>query len=347
MYFQALQTETKLLAERFAEIDDEVITIFVGGGTPSLINLDYFYKWLELLKKSFKVTSDIEFSIENNPDSITFEILKTFKDMGVNRPIFGIQSFNTELLKILHRKHNPHYSQRAIYYANILGFRNYGVDIIFGLPHQTVRTLSDDIEQIIDLKPPHISFYQLTVEENTTLGALVNSGQLQLPDQELMLEMYRRGSETFKEAGYFRYEVSSFAQPGFECQHNLGYWEGRNYLGLGPSAHSFMNDRRWYNKPNLDEYIALLKNNELPQIVDQSGKDERITEAIMLGLRTSRGIDRSQFSRRFGMSVEKQLNIKQLELFVESGYILQDKGSLRLSEKGTYIADEITRRLLK
>ncbi|UCG62297.1 MAG: radical SAM family heme chaperone HemW [Candidatus Zixiibacteriota bacterium] len=346
-FFEALKTETRLAAENLGDSGRDISTIFIGGGTPSLINTESLADWLDLLRRHFALSNDLEFSIESNPESVTLENLRAFGKLGVNRPVFGIQSFNTKVLKILGREHNPHHSQRAIYYANALGFKNFGVDIIFGLPFQTSRMLVDDIDQIIDLDPPHISFYQLTVEEGTPLATMVRGGKVRLPDNELSLAMYKGSCQRFIEAGYTRYEVSSFAKPDFECRHNLSYWHGSDYLGLGPSAHSFINGQRFMNRANVSEYIGLLQKNELPRSVDKSGREERMTEAIMLGLRTAGGISREMFSQRFGVPLEACLDRRQYEMLVRSGHLIPEKGSLRLSDDGIVLADEITRRLIK
>jgi len=346
-FFEALKTETTLAAESMPGKAGPIGTIFIGGGTPSLADIDKLAEWLDHLQKHFAFESNLEFSFESNPESIDLENLKALKALGINRPVFGIQSFNAKLLKILDRRHDPHHSHRAVYYANALGFRNFGVDMIFGLPSQTSRMLSDDIDQVIDLDPPHLSFYQLTVEEGTPLADKVKSGEIQLPDHELSLAMYRGSCERLAGAGYVRYEISSFAKPGYECRHNLGYWEGSDYLGLGPSAHSFVGDSRFMNVSSVDEYLNLLKQGKLPRISDESGAEARITEAIMLGLRTTRGISRDQFSQRFGIPLESRLDPKQYEMLVRSGHLVPNKTSLRLSDEGILLADEITRRLLK
>jgi oxygen-independent coproporphyrinogen-3 oxidase len=168
-----------------------------------------------------------------------------------------------------------------------------------------------------------------------------------MPNQESSMAMYRGGIERFVEAGYHRYEVSSLAKPGYECRHNLGYWEGRDYLGLGPSAHSFMNGMRFANTLSLTEYIKSLKAGNRPVIYDESGVEDRMVEAIMLGLRMAKGIDRHQFASRFGQSLESQLDPRNYELLRKSGHVVEEDGAVRLSEDGILLADEITRRLIK
>ncbi|RME24566.1 MAG: coproporphyrinogen III oxidase, partial [Candidatus Zixiibacteriota bacterium] len=212
---------------------------------------------------------------------------------------------------------------------------------------QNSEALSRDLDQIIDLAPPHISFYQLTVEPGTALADRVASGALKMPDPDFSFGLYRGGCERLMEAGYDRYEVSSFARKGYECRHNLGYWEGADYLGLGPSAHSFMHGRRFANTADVQAYIKALLSARRPLVVDESGFESRMTEAIMLGLRTARGIDRERFRQRFGIPVEERLVREQYHILVESGHLLPDKGRLRLSDEGLLMADEITRRLIK
>jgi oxygen-independent coproporphyrinogen-3 oxidase len=346
-FYDALLRETELLAARYADSDREISSIFIGGGTPSISNLTLMGEWLDLLRAQFVVRDGLEFSIECNPESVTLEKLEMLKSLGVNRPVFGIQSFKPKLLSVLDRKHDPHHSQQAVYWASVLGFENYGVDVIFGLPGQTDRMLTTDLDEIISIAPPHISFYQLTVEPGTKLAAEVDSGRLRLPDNDYNFALYKGGCDQMAEAGYERYEVSSFARPGFECRHNIGYWDGSDYLALGPSAHSFMQGRRYANHSDLQGYIKALEAGELPQIEDATGDEARVTEAIMLGLRTSHGIDRVRFNERFGVPLENRLNRKQYDLLIGSGHLIPDKGSLRLSDDGLCLADEITQRLLK
>ena len=346
-YYEALSIETEMLAASLSVDRREISSIYIGGGTPSLTRLGQFADWLDRLKRLFVVPKGIEFSLEHNPETVSRDKLALFKQLGVNRPVFGIQSFNQRLLKLLGRRHNPRDSHQAVYLANALGYQNFGVDLIFGLPGQTSKLMSADLDEVIDLDPPHISFYQLTVELGTPLAEKVATGKIRMPDSELTLAMYRGGLEQLQDSGYVRYEVSSFAKPGFECRHNLRYWEGGDYIGLGPSAHSFINNQRFSNKPNTLEYISTLLKGERPLDVDHSGLEQRMTEAIMLGLRTSRGINRRQFASRFGHPLEDRLDRKQYDLFVESGHLIPDRGNLRLSDEGILVADEITRRLLK
>lgn len=346
-FYASLIKETELASRQFGDTFKEIQTIFIGGGTPSMSNLDLFERWLETLGKYFHIPDGIEFSLEANPESINVDNLKRLKQLGVTRPTFGLQSFNPEMLNLLTRRHNPHDSQQAIYLTNALGYKTFGVDLIFGVPTQTSRMLSADIDHMLDLNPPHISFYQLTLEEGTLLAKQVADGELAMPEPELLGAMYQGGCKKLTDAGYERYEVSSFAKPGHECRHNIGYWEGRDYLGLGPSAHSFINNERFYNLPNLSEYIKAIDNNELPRVKDESGVQERMTEAIYLGLRTQWGVSRADFAKRFGRSLDETIDSNQISMLVESGHLENSDDRIKLTDHGVLVADEITKRLLK
>jgi oxygen-independent coproporphyrinogen-3 oxidase len=346
-FYSALTVETELAARQYGAVDGEIKSIFIGGGTPSLTDPELLSSWLDRLKSLFNVAVGIEFSIECNPESVELDSLRTLIDLGVNRPVFGIQSFHPASLRLLDRRHEPRDSHRAIYYAHALGVENIGCDLIFGLPGQNLRVLTVDLEQLIDLGPAHISYYQLTVEPGTVLAARVDSGEVRCHDNDMLHAMYRTGCEKMATAGYRRYEVSSFARPGFECRHNQGYWDGSSYLGLGPSAHSFMQDKRWANTPDLREYVRSVQAGAPACIEDPSGRKERIEEAIMLGLRTAGGVGRFQFAQRFDCEPEEYLDPRQLDLLTASGHLVRDELSVRLSDLGMNLADEITRRLVK
>lgn len=345
-YFEALTIETDLVAADTADSIGRIDTIYIGGGTPSLVNLELFSDWLNQVKRRFDLADQIEFSLEMNPESVTSELMAELRGLGVTRPVFGIQSFNPDLLKLLDRRHNVRDSHQAVYLANALGFPGFGLDLIFGLPGQTSKMLASDLDQILELEPEHISFYELTIEPGTALAEKVARGSLKLPDDDFLYAQYRAGCDEMAEAGYTRYELSSFAREGHECRHNLGYWQGDNYIGLGVSAHSFVNNRRWANKPDLKDYINDLKQGRPPIVIDESGTEERITEAIMLGLRLSHGIDRTRFAERFGTALDACIKRDQYDALIESGHLIDEQDRLRLSDDGFHLAEEIVARLL-
>jgi len=346
-FADVLTIETELAIARHGLSGRTVETIFIGGGTPSLIEPELLSRWVDQLRSLLQFSESVEFSIECNPESVDPEKLECWQALGINRPVFGMQSFNTSLLTRLGRKHYPRDSQRAVYHANALGYRNFGVDLIFGLPGQTMGMMSSDIDEVLALAPPHISFYQLTVEPGTELASRIEAGKLREIDDETALGMYRGGSERLIESDYIRYKVSSFAKAGFECRHNLGYWTGREYLGLGPAAHSFIASERYFNPSDLDEYTSALDAGRLPARRDESGPEERMTEAVLVGLRLARGISRREFVKRFGVPLDDRLNRSQYDILTASEHLIDDEASLRLSDEGVYLADQITRRLVR
>jgi oxygen-independent coproporphyrinogen-3 oxidase len=346
-FYTALRVETELVFEAWPGEDYEIGTIYIGGGTPSLTSLGLLADWLALLRRLFNVRPGTEFSFEANPESVSLELLEGLQVLGVNRPVFGFQTFNKRLLKLLGRQHKTHDAHRAVYLANALGYDNWGGDLIYALPKQTARMLSTDLDHLVDLNPPHISLYELAIEPGTPLADKVAGGKLKMPDDELKAALGRGGYEYLIEAGYERYEVCSFARPGHECQHNLGYWQGNDYLGLGPSAHSYLNGRRFANTRSLTEYVERLSQGRRPIVVDESGVEQRIIETIMLGFRTAKGIDLKQFRDRFGSDLNEHISGEELARLIDSGHIIKDNDSLRLSDDAMFLADEITGRLMR
>lgn len=344
-FYEFLAIELELAVEKMS--DRTISTIFIGGGTPSLTNLDLLEKFIMQVKQNFSLAPNVEFSLECNPESVNLNVLSRLKEIGITRPTYGLQSFNEKILKVLGRDHNVHQSQRAIYLSNALGYKTYGVDLIFGVPKQSSKMFSYDVEQLIDLDPPHISFYQLIFEKNTELYAKYLHKQIFPLNDDLILAMYKSGCEKFKKAGYVRYEICSFAKPYHECRHNISYWDGSDYLGLGPSAHSFIDGVRFYNCSSLKDYFESLEKRELPREIDESGIEERISEAIMLGLRTEWGVNIKKFFKRFGSDLFDYLDEGQVEILQQSGHLLVDDEKIKLTDEGFFVIDEVTKRLVK
>ncbi len=345
-FYAAVAAETELAAAACRRSDRRISSIYVGGGTPSLTDVTLFSRWVACVKRHFDVAADTEFTVECNPESATLDKLERFREVGVNRLVLGVETFDRRLLKTIKRKHDRHHCHRAVYYANALGYPSFSVNLMYGLPGQTTGLLSDDVDQLLDLEPPHISFYPLTVEAGTELARQVAGGRLRLPDADLVAAMYRGGCERISELGYRRYEVSSFAKPGHECRYQVGYWTGDDYLGLGPSAHSFMNGQHSVNVADLAGYVAETDSGRLPRVMDKHGLDRRMREAIVRGLRTVGGVSRRRFAERFGVSLESRLDWEQYRRLVESGQLLPEKDSLRLSDEGIPAADDILRKLV-
>jgi len=344
-FFEALTTETRLVSQEIG--DTKIATLYIGGGTPSLANLKLLTKWFDTAKTCFNFSENIEFSFECNIDSVDVDKLTALKELGVTRPILGMQSFNEELLKTITRPHSPRVGHQVVYHCHVLGFKSFGIDMLFGLPGQTNMMCLGEIGQLVDMEPPHISLYQLVVEPETPLAKSINSRELILPDEPTIAAMYCSGSGTLVDSGYEHYEISSFARPGHECKHNLNYWEGGEYIGLGPSAHSFIRGRSYANVESVGDYIKLLSKNKIPRVINEPALLKRADDAILSGLRLKRGIDRALFTQRFGIPLDECINQKEYEILIEKEMLIDDGHTLSTTDKGFFQADEIGRRLLK
>lgn len=345
-FFKALTTETKLVAREIGK-SKTIETIFIGGGTPSIANLNLLRDWMQVARESFEFTEEPEFSIECNVDTVDVDILSAYKELGVTRPSFGMQSFNETLLKILTRPHSPRTGHKVVYHANVLGFKSFNIDMLFGIPEQTTKTFSADINQLTDMEPPHVSLYELSIESETELAESIDSGELTLPDEPTTAAMFCSAAATMTENGYEHYEICSFAKSNCECKHNLNYWQGGEYIGLGPSANSYLNGKSYINVASVGDYIKSLTDKKLPRTVEQSSLLKRADETIRSSLRLKRGIDRDLFLQRFGIPVEERIKKNELETLIKSEMLVENGRMLLTTEQGFYKADEIARKLLK
>ncbi len=344
-YFAAISAETRLVAQEigsYAQID----TLFIGGGTPSIANLKHLEEWLKVARTSFNFADKVEFSFECNIDSVDVEKLSILKELGVTRPSLGLQSFNEQALKAITRPHKPREGHQIVYHCHVLGFPSFNVDILFGIPGQTGDMFFGDISQLVDMEPPHISMYQLTVEPNTPLSKSIESGEMSVPDEPTVATMLLSGAGTLVESDYEHYEISSFAKPGCECRHNLNYWTGGEFIGLGPSAHSYYKGRNYANAESIGEYIKALSQNEIPRVLNESGLLKRADDTIASGLRLKRGIDRELFAARFEIPLDERINPHEYSLLIEAKILIDDGHTLRTSNSGFFQADEIARRLI-
>jgi oxygen-independent coproporphyrinogen-3 oxidase len=252
-YLNALLEE--LAASRNVHGGSKASSIFIGGGTPSMLSPEMTEKIMKSVVDVFPPSLSAEISIEVNPDSVTEAVLKRYQEIGFNRLSIGVQSFNDRLLKNLGRAHDSHKATTAFGSARRAGFNNISVDLIFGIQDQTSKDFNADLERAISLGPDHISTYQLTVEEGTPLWEMSAAGTIKLPEDDKQLEMYETAIKVLKNAGYIHYEVSNFAKPGKECRHNIAYWMGDEFIGYGNGAHSFIEGCRYANPDDPEDYI--------------------------------------------------------------------------------------------
>ncbi len=321
---------------------------FFGGGTPSLMEPDYISEILESIKKKFKVTNDAEISLETNPGTVSLEKLKMFRDAGINRVSIGIQSFDNNDLKFLTRIHNSKTAIKTVNDAAEAGFENISLDLIFNLPGQTKRKWIKNLEKAVQLPVKHISAYSLILERGTILNKMVIDGKVKIADEDFDAELYQTTIDLITSNGFYQYEVSNFAKPGFECIHNNAYWHYTDYLGFGTSAHSFIAGKRWWNLSSLKMYIDKIEQygNAVAGSETISPK-KAINEYIMLELRSS-GLNIKMFENGFGNEGRDWLKKKYpyFELLKDQNFVMMNDGLIKLTSKGYAVCDEILSEIL-
>ncbi len=333
---------------------EPVETIYFGGGTPSLLSLDEVERILDILYARFDTSHVQEITFEVNPDDLSLDYLRGLRALGVNRLSVGIQSFFEDELAFLGRVHTAEQARAALELIPRAGFENYTIDLIFGLPDQAPEYWAANLSRAVRAGVPHISTYNLTIEPRTVLHKQVSRGRIIPPPEEEVSDRYRFTMEFLEARGYEHYEISNFARPGYRSQHNQLYWEHRNYLGFGPSAHAFWRYElpesgtyRWANVRNLRKYEALLGAHELPlafkELVDP---DTLANEYIMLRLRTADGLDLQVLEDTYGVDLLTE-RVDELAWLESEGFIHRiHNGRIRLTTKGKTVCDAITTRLL-
>ncbi len=323
-------------------VNDTVFdTIYFGGGTPSLLEPSQFEKIFNVIFKNFKVSSDVEITVETNPGTVDKDKLAEFRKIGINRISFGVQSFFDDDLNFLGRIHTSEDAINCVKFAFESGFENVNVDLIFGLPEQDKSKWIANLKKVLQLDVPHVSTYNLIVERGTPLYELVKTGKVKLPGDDEQAELYEITIEFFEDAGYRHYEVSNFAKEGFECRHNLKYWQYENYIGFGPSAHSFWVSKRWWNVANLEKYAKAINSNKLPIANFEILDDEKmIEEFIYLGLRST-GVDLKRFKDKFGFDLLSSDIIGEIDELKNLNFVNINENFISLTRKGFMLCDKI------
>ena len=341
-YVQALIEEIRYYKEFVKKY--EVSTVFWGGGTPSLLKGEQMKALMETLRQTFFIRQNAEITMEANPGTVTVEKLLACQKAGINRISFGLQSVNNEELKMLGRIHTYEEFLESYEAARKAGFQNINVDLISAIPKQTVSSWEQTLQTIISLQPEHISAYSLIVEEGTTFAKLYGEGcklEHLLPTEEDERRMYERTEELLREAGYHRYEISNYAKEGYECQHNLGYWERKEYLGLGLGASSLIEETRFHNTDEMEEYLRDASNPILLRREQEKlDRQEQMEEFVFLGLRKIRGIQEEKFAEMFGEDIWDCYG-KNLERVIKEGLLEREEGVLRLTRKGIDVSNYV------
>jgi oxygen-independent coproporphyrinogen-3 oxidase len=336
-----LQVELELRKDYLR--DAPVETIYLGGGTPSLIPIPLLEKLLDTVFSLFPGKKR-EVTLEANPDDLQPDRLAAWKSMGIDRLSLGIQSFQEEILRAYNRAHNAEEAKKAIHLGRAAGFEKFSIDLLYGYPHHNHDLWKKDLTEALQLDPGHLSAYALTIEPKTVLNTWTKKGKFLPADEEFVAQQFEWLHEQCAKAGYQTYEVSSFCTPGQEAIHNCNYWKGAPYLGIGPSAHSYDGTNRGHNPSNNPSYINTLSARQLPLILDQLAKEDRINEEILTRLRTCWGLDTADFAARYAVDL-LQVKEKSIHKLVGLG-LLQTAGKiLSLPLKGMLLADSIAAEL--
>ncbi len=341
-YTQALLIELQI----WRALSLSAKSIYFGGGTPSLLPYENLQLVLEACRTSFDIVNGAEITLEANPGTIARGYLENIKIIGVNRLSLGVQSFDNSLLKILGRIHHASEAREAYIEARTAGFDNINLDLMYGLPTQTLRNWENSIEEALELEPEHLSLYALTLEEGTPLYADIMSEKIPTPDSDLAADMYLLAEEKLEKAGYIHYEISNWAKPGRESRHNLNYWQSGSYSGIGAGAHSYFNGERFWNTAHPEEYIRRIKEDGRA-VAGKEFISPEIEQAdyIILRLRLQAGLDLHEFRIRYGEDLTR-LYKDRISSLKEAGLLEETDGNICLSPKGRLLGNEVFQKFL-
>ena len=344
VYISALLAEIDHYAVKLKE--KKVPTVFFGGGTPTILPPDHLDKILGRVKNRFDLTQNCEISIEANPATVECETLEQIRLSGFNRISIGVQSFDAEELKLLERVHSQEEIHTTVDRARQAGFNNLSLDLMFSLPGQSPEKWKSHLQQAVNKKPDHLSAYGLTIEPATSFFKMQERGLLQLPHEDIQLEMLETTIGFLQSAGYEHYEISNYAKPGYECQHNLNYWNNGEYLGLGAGASSYLNGERFKNINLPSRYIREVQvGGTAVESTERLEPLHAMGETIMLGLRQLKGISIENFENRFQVSFNTVYG-KVLAPLLEERLITLNQNRMALSRKGLFIADSVILKFL-
>lgn len=325
---------------------EPVKTLYLGGGTPSQLPLPLLSRLIAGLLEQFDFEEVEEYTIEANPDDVTPEWCRAVSLLGVNRVSMGVQSFEDKILRLIGRRHTAQQAAEAVARLRDAGIDNISIDLIFGLPGQTLDSWAASVHKAIDLQPQHISAYGLTYEEGTRLWHQRERGEITEVPEEQCLEMYRMLVDALQGAGYEHYEISNFALPGYRSRHNSSYWNDTPYLGLGAAAHSYDGRVRRYNPHDLQQYISKIMAGETAYEQEELSPWERYDERVMLGLRTADGVDADRLRHDFGEEAWQHF-IREAQRHIEAGHLHVTDGSRYiLTRNGIMLSDSIIRDLM-
>ncbi len=336
-YVQYLQKEIKIFVDKNSIKDIPLLTIYFGGGTPSLLSINEMKNIFSSTRRNFKLLEDAEITLEANPETVELNKFKAFKDLGINRVSIGAQSFNDNTLKILGRVHSAKRIYKSFECARKAGFQNINIDLMFALPGESIKDLSYSLKEATNLNPEHISFYSLMIERGTVFYR--ERKHLHLPNNDEEAYQYQFGIDFLEKNGYKQYEISNFAKEGFECKHNVTYWKNLPYIGFGVAAGSYFKRKRTRNVLKLYNYYKKIDRSILPVGLYEHLKGKKAKgEHVMMNLRTLKGCDKHLYYIRFGTLPETDFD-KEIKFLKNNKLIEEDKNFIRLTRKGLFLAN--------
>jgi oxygen-independent coproporphyrinogen-3 oxidase len=343
---ELIQCLVKELELRKSELQNKTIaTIYFGGGTPSLLSVGELHMLIDAVYKNFKVVEDPEITLEANPDDLTSATIKALSNSKVNRLSIGVQSFFERDLKLMNRAHNATEAKNCLLEATQY-FKNISVDLIYGIPGLSNKQWEENINMALSFNIPHLSCYALTVEPKTALESFIKKGIIENVDDDAAQAQFQILVEILENKGFVNYELSNFGKPNFFSANNSAYWQGKPYLGIGPSAHSFTGDQRSWNVSNNTKYIKSIQQNVLPLETETLTKTDKFNEYVMTGLRTIWGVSLDKVETDFGLNYKKYL-LEQAEIFINQHLLYIDGNTLLTTKKGKFLSDGIASSLFK
>ncbi|SFQ75740.1 oxygen-independent coproporphyrinogen-3 oxidase [Psychrobacillus psychrotolerans] len=344
-YIESLGKEMALWANDLQKA--EIETIFIGGGTPTSLSVDQLDRLLELITTYIPMEHVTEFSSEANPDELTLDKMQKMREFGVNRLSMGVQTFDQDLLKVLGRTHSNDHVYEVINHAKQTDFPSISIDLMYGLPNQTMDQWKASLQEAFRLKIPHISAYSLLVEPKTIFYNLLSKGKLSLPGEDLEAEMYGYLLEEMQSHGYIQYEISNFAYVGKESKHNLLYWNNDEYIGLGAGAHGYVNGKRYSNHGPIKKYMQTIETGEQPLMMQKEVTNvEKMEEEMFLGLRKNEGVSLAKFEERYGLTL-RDVYGKELDELLQRELLVLEDNFVRLTSRGRFMGNEVFQYFLK
>ena len=348
-YTEALLTEIDIYSDAIARYP--ITSIFIGGGTPSLFSSESIGRIINKILGISSSLESLEVSIEVNPKTADFDKLVSFKQAGVNRVSLGVQSFSDKKLKFLRRINSPGDGMRILEDVKKAGFENFSADLMYGCPFETPEEWRSELHTVLEFNTAHVSAYCLTIEDDTEFAGLQSTGKLMLPDEQTLCDMISLTGDLLAGAGYIQYEISNFAKPGFECRHNLLYWRGENYIGIGAGAHSHLDaclesewGVRWANVKEPSAYMkTVLELSKPVAFIEHLDRKSALKDRVLMGLRLGEGIDVEKIENRFSV----KLMSGQLDCLIGDEFIEISDNMLRFNKKGLLVSNSIICKILE